>query len=222
MGPARAADVLRVGDGPFISGGGYYIAREKGYFKKLGIEIQHREFIDGALSVPAFVSGELDIAGMTAAAGLFNSVAKGAPLVIILDRGHNRPGSATRSPTFSQELYDQGVHSLGRFRQAQGQARRRRRARQHQPIQCRASRSPKPASIPPRTCSGPSTSAQPDLMKMLGQKQLDVTDLAYQFGFSRRTTNGARSSPTAIRSRPAWRSPISRCARIIWKRTATW
>ena len=28
-----------------------------------------------------------------------------------------------------------------------------------------------------------STSSQPDLMKMLGQKQVDVTDLAYQFGF---------------------------------------
>src|SRR3954453_11089730 len=92
QGAARAADVLRVSDGPFISGGGYYVAREKGYFKKLGIDIQHREFIDGAASVPAFVGGELDIGGMTAAAGLFNSVAKGAPLVIILDRGHNRPG----------------------------------------------------------------------------------------------------------------------------------
>ena len=40
---AQAADVLRVSDGPFISGGAYYIAREKGYFKKLGIDIQHRQ-----------------------------------------------------------------------------------------------------------------------------------------------------------------------------------
>ena len=46
--PARAADVARVGEGPFITGGGYFIAREKGYFKKLGIEIQAREFQDGA------------------------------------------------------------------------------------------------------------------------------------------------------------------------------
>ena len=65
-GGALAADLVRISDGPFISGAGYYIAREKGYVKKLGIEIQHREFIDGAMSVPAFVSGELDIGGMTA------------------------------------------------------------------------------------------------------------------------------------------------------------
>jgi hypothetical protein len=32
---------------------------------------------------------------MTANASLFNSVAKGAPLVVVLDRGHNRPASAT-------------------------------------------------------------------------------------------------------------------------------
>src|SRR5262245_30307218 len=79
-GVAQALDLVRVSDGPFVSGGGYYIAREKGYFQKLGIEIQHREFMDGSLAVPAIVSGELDISGMTAAAGLFNSVAKGAPL----------------------------------------------------------------------------------------------------------------------------------------------
>src|SRR5215831_11182040 len=78
---AQTADLVRVSDGPFISGGGYYVAREKGYFQKLGIEIQHREFIDGSLSVPSFISGELHIGGMTAAASLFNSVAKGAPLL---------------------------------------------------------------------------------------------------------------------------------------------
>ena len=38
VGIAQAADVVRVSDGPFVSGGGYYIAREKGYFQKLGIE----------------------------------------------------------------------------------------------------------------------------------------------------------------------------------------
>ncbi len=119
---AQAADVLRVEDGPFISGGGYYIAREKGYFQKLGIEIQHREFIDGAASVPSFVSGEVDLGGMTAAAGLFNSVAKGAPLVIILDRGHNRPGYGYTVTSVSQELYDQGVHSLADFAKLKGSA----------------------------------------------------------------------------------------------------
>src|SRR5262249_46248814 len=64
-GQGRAADVVRVGDGPFITGGGYFIAREKGYFQKLGIEIQPREFQDGSMSVPAMIAGELEFSGMT-------------------------------------------------------------------------------------------------------------------------------------------------------------
>jgi NitT/TauT family transport system substrate-binding protein len=90
--PAEAADVVRVGEGPFITGGGFYVANDRGYFKKMGLDIQVKKFNDGALAVPAILAGELDITLMTANASFFNSVAKGAPLVIVLDRGHNRPG----------------------------------------------------------------------------------------------------------------------------------
>src|SRR5436305_12206763 len=86
--PARAADRIRVGEGPFITGGAFYVAREKGYFQKLGLDIDTKTFIDGAMAVPSMVSGELDMTFMTANASLFNSIAKGAPLVVILDRGN--------------------------------------------------------------------------------------------------------------------------------------
>src|SRR3954469_12076638 len=86
--PAAAADRIRVGEGPFITGGAFYIARDKGYFQKLGIEVDTKPFIDGAMAVPSMIAGELDMTFMTPNASLFNSVAKGAPLVAILDRGH--------------------------------------------------------------------------------------------------------------------------------------
>lgn len=188
---ARADDVLRVEDGPFISGGGYYIAREKGYFKRLGIDIQHREFIDGAAAVPSFVSGEVDIGGMTAAAGLFNSVAKGAPLVIILDRGHNRPGYGYTVTNVSQELYDRGVHSVADFGKLKG-ARVGVGAlgsiNQYNVAMALAKAGLDPAKDVKWTFSV----GQPDLMKMLGQTQLDVTDLAYQFGYFAQNKNWGR------------------------------
>src|SRR5437764_6944933 len=90
----RAADRIRVGEGPFITGGAFYVARDKGYFQKLGLDIEVKTFIDGAMAVPSMVSGELDMTFMTANASLFNSIAKGAPLVVILDRGNNKPGFA--------------------------------------------------------------------------------------------------------------------------------
>src|SRR5215831_18347803 len=179
---AQTADTVRVSDGPFVSGGGYYVAREKGYFQKLGIEIQHREFMDGSLAVPAIVSGELDISAMTAAAGLFNSVAKGAPLVIILDRGNNRPGFGYTVTSVTQEMYDQGIRSLADFGKLRGKSvgvGALGSINQYNVALALAKAGLDPAKDVQWTVNVP----QPDLMKMLGQKQVDVTDLAYQFGF---------------------------------------
>jgi NitT/TauT family transport system substrate-binding protein len=39
-----AADLVRVGEGPFITGGAFFISREKGYFKKLNLEIETKRF----------------------------------------------------------------------------------------------------------------------------------------------------------------------------------
>jgi NitT/TauT family transport system substrate-binding protein len=181
-GAAEAADILRVSDGPFISGGAYFIAREKGYFKKLGIEIQHREFIDGAMAVPAFVAGELDIGAMTASAGLFNTVAKGAPLVIILDRGHNRPGFGYTVTSVTQELYDQGVRSTADFAKLKG--KRVGVGALGSINQYNVALALEKSGLDPaKDVHWTINVGQPDLMKMLGQKQVDVTDLAYQFGF---------------------------------------
>lgn len=63
---ANAADVVRVGEGPFITGGGFFVALERGYFKKMNLDIQVKKFNDGALAVPSMLAGELDISLMTA------------------------------------------------------------------------------------------------------------------------------------------------------------
>ena len=99
----------------------------RGYFKRLGIDMQIEEVQRRRLAVPALISGELDISLMTANASLFNSIAKGAPLVIMLDRGHNRPGFGYPAINVTQELYDQGVRSLADF--ASSRARRSASAR---------------------------------------------------------------------------------------------
>jgi NitT/TauT family transport system substrate-binding protein len=177
-----AADLVRVSDGPFLSGGGYYVAREKGYFTKVGIEIQHREFQDGSVAVPAVVAGEIDIAGMPAAASLFNSVAKGAPLVVILDRGHNRPGFGYTVTNVTQAVYDQGVRSVADFAKLKGKrvgVAALGSINQYNVALALSKAGLDPAKDVQWTVNIP----QPDLMKMLGQNQVDVTDLAFQFGF---------------------------------------
>ena len=116
----QAADRIRIGEGPFITGGAFFVAREKGYFAKMGIEIETKSFIDGALAVPSMISGELDMSFMTPNASLFNSVAKGAPLVIVLDRGSNKKGYAYTIVNVSQALADAGLKSLADFAKLKG------------------------------------------------------------------------------------------------------
>src|SRR5712692_7838008 len=74
---ASAADLIRIGDGPFITGGGFFVARDKGYFQKMGITIETKRYIDGAMAVPSMIAGELDITNLPAADSLFNSIQKG-------------------------------------------------------------------------------------------------------------------------------------------------
>jgi len=174
--------VIRVGEGPFITGGGFYVAREKGYFEKMGVKVETRQFNDGALAVPAMVSGELDITYMTANASLFNSIARGAPLVIFLDRGYNRPGRGYVAINVSQELAAQGIKTLADLGKLKGA--RIGIGALGSINQYNTARALQKAGLDPRTdVKWVANIPQPDLMKMLGQKQLEATDLAYQFSY---------------------------------------
>jgi NitT/TauT family transport system substrate-binding protein len=179
---APAPRVIRVGEGPFITGGGFYVARDKGYFEKMGVKVETRMFNDGALAVPAMVAGELDITYMTANASLFNSIARGAPLVIFLDRGYNRPGRGYVATNVSQELAAQGVRSIADLAKLKGG--RIGIGALGSINQYNTARALQKAGLDPRTdVRWIANIPQPDLMKMLGQKQLEATDLAYQFSY---------------------------------------
>jgi NitT/TauT family transport system substrate-binding protein len=181
-GSAVADDLVRVGEGPFITGGAFFVARDKGYFKKLGLTIETRRFEDGAFAVPSIIAGELDLTLMTANASLFNSIAKGAPLVVILDRGNNRQGFGYTVINVTQALYDQGVRSPADFAKLKGKkfgVTALGSINQYNAAQALMKVGLDPAKDVQWVVNVP----QPDLMRMLGQGQVDATDLAYQFGF---------------------------------------
>ena len=180
-GAVRAADKVRVGEGPFITGGAFYIAREKGYFRKLGIEVETKSFIDGAMAVPAMIAGELDVTFMTPNASLFNSIAKGAPLVIFLDRGNNKKGFAYTLVNVTQAMADQGIKSMTDFAKLKGKkigVGALGSINQYNMAQALL----KVGLDPANDVQWVVNISQPDLMKMLGTGQVDATDLAWQFG----------------------------------------
>jgi NitT/TauT family transport system substrate-binding protein len=179
---AGAADVLRVGEGPFITGGGFLVAEQKGYFKTVGIDVEKRMFIDGQQAVPALIAGELDLTFMTANASLFNSIARGAPLVVILDRGNNKSGRGYTVINVSKDMAAAGVKTAADLGKLKG--KKIGVSGTGSINQYVFSLALQRAGLDPRKDVIWVTNVpQPDLMKMLGQGQIDGTDLAYQFGF---------------------------------------
>ncbi|HZU08093.1 MAG TPA: ABC transporter substrate-binding protein [Chloroflexota bacterium] len=171
---------IRFGQGPFISGGGLFIAMEKGYFRQVGITIDVKWFADGALVNAPLTNGEVDMGGVTLAPATFNGIAKGGPYKLILDEGIEYPGHGYVGLNVSQELYNAGVRGLSELAMLRGKK-----------IGVTA-----PGSInhyvtaraliavgldPRRDVDWHFGVPQPDLVKLFGTKQVDAVNLAYQF-----------------------------------------
>jgi NitT/TauT family transport system substrate-binding protein len=99
-----------LGDGPFISKGGAMVAFEKGFFKKLGLDVEYKWFADGGLIISPVLAGEVDIGSLTPSAGMFNSIARGANIQMFLDGGTKLSQKHSYAVTVvSQKLWDDGV-----------------------------------------------------------------------------------------------------------------
>lgn len=176
--PAGANDVIRVGYGPYLSGGGVFIAQDKGYFEKMGVTVELRRFDDGSLAVPATVAGELDLTNLPAAANLFNGIARGAPIAVFADWGNNRPGHGYTAFMVSRKLHDEGVRTIADLATLKGRkvgVNALGSINHYNAAQILLKAGLNPATDVQWVFNVP----QPDLMKMLGQAQLEGTDLSY-------------------------------------------
>lgn len=112
---AQSGTKMRVGVVPLLSSGPFFIAAAKGYFQKVGLDVEIRTFADGALAIPALVAGELDATVATINAGLINAVSKGANYKLFLDRGSEKVGAGSMSILVSNKMYEAGVIGIDKF-----------------------------------------------------------------------------------------------------------
>jgi len=106
---------LRLGLVPLLSSGPIFIAQARGFFDKVGLQVDLHFFADSALAVPALVAGELDLCVCTSNAGLFNAMSRGASYKLFLDRGSEKPGSGSMHIVVSNEMYEAGLRSIDKF-----------------------------------------------------------------------------------------------------------
>lgn len=121
QGGEDAPATLKAGIVPYISSGPFMIAQAKGYFGKVNLTVEAETFQDGGLAIPALVGGALDVIVSTCNAGLFNTIAKGAPFRLFTDRGRETPGMGSQAMMVNNKLYAEGFKGVEGYKLLKGQ-----------------------------------------------------------------------------------------------------
>ena len=87
-----ALPVIRVGILTSTTDAPLWIADRYGYFKDEGLTVQFLTFSSGEQMIAPLSTGQLDVGGGSAAASLYNAVARGADVRLVADLGSDPPG----------------------------------------------------------------------------------------------------------------------------------
>ncbi|MBI4275023.1 MAG: ABC transporter substrate-binding protein [Rhizobiales bacterium] len=173
---------IRIGLVPLISSGPIFIAQAKKFFEKVNLDAELKFFADGALAMPALVAGELDLTASTLNAGVFNTVAKGAPFKLILDRGIEKPGFGSMSVVASNAMVEAGFTSVDKGAMLKG-----KRIAIQAPgsiDQYLIGRMAQKAGLDPRTdLNWSSGMPYPEIVKIMGAGQADVAQIPVPLAF---------------------------------------
>jgi NitT/TauT family transport system substrate-binding protein len=173
---------IRIGVVPLISSGPIFLAQAKGFFEKVNLDVELKYFADGVLAMPALVAGELDTTVTTLNAGVFNTVGKGAPYKLILDRGSEKPGSGSMTIAASNATVQAGMTAVDKMGLLKG-----KRIAIQAPggiDQYLLGLGVKRAGLDPRAdVQWSSGLAYPDIVKAIGAGQADAANVPVPLGF---------------------------------------
>lgn len=105
--PARAADNVNVSVFESVSDAGIYIAYDRGYFRAEGLDVTLTQLDATTMVTTALASGQIDVAGGSPSAGVYNAIREGVPIRIVADKGRMTPGHGYISLVVRRGLRDQ-------------------------------------------------------------------------------------------------------------------
>lgn len=106
--PARAVDLVKIGNLNTIADIQIHIAEEKGYFAQEGIKSEFILFDASAKMIAPLGTGDLDIGGGATAVSLFNAIDRGIGVRIVADKGRTEKGYVYQSLVIRKALIDSG------------------------------------------------------------------------------------------------------------------
>jgi NitT/TauT family transport system substrate-binding protein len=182
--PARAQTLqtINVGASPFINQAAIFMASELGFYSKLGLDPKVKSFPDGALIMAPMISGEVDFGVLTCSAGLFNALARGAAVRSVTCIGQGRKGRAVTAILVRKDHYDAGVKTVADLKAMKGKIAAVGAAGSINQYGL-ATALGNAGLDAANDVTWQTSVAQPEIVKQIGQKQVDVADLTYHLAY---------------------------------------
>jgi NitT/TauT family transport system substrate-binding protein len=179
---AQKLDTINIAASPFINQSVVFLPKELGWYSKVGLDPQIRTFPDGALVVAPMIAGDVDLGVVTCSAGLFNSLSRGAAMKSVLCTGQAQQGRGGTAILVRTDLYEAGIKTLADLKALKGKTVAVGAAGSIN--QFSMSKALAAAGLNPLTdVTWQTTVTQPDIVKQLGQKQVDAAELTYFLAF---------------------------------------
>jgi NitT/TauT family transport system substrate-binding protein len=110
--PTTAMTEIKVAYVPLVSNGPLFIAKDEGFFTRQGISVEFVKFQSVAASLPVLINGDIAVSGGTLSPGIINSIAKGANVRIVAEKGKiARDYCTVTGIIVRQDLFDNGTVS---------------------------------------------------------------------------------------------------------------
>jgi NitT/TauT family transport system substrate-binding protein len=106
--PLSPPVIVKLGLLTTLSDAAVYIAQSRGYFAEEGLEVEITRVNGAAEAMPHLMTGQLDAAGVTAAAGFFNAINRGLPLRIAGDKGRQTAEHSGGALALRPDVADSG------------------------------------------------------------------------------------------------------------------
>lgn len=109
MAYGQELEKVKMGSIPLISFAANFVAEAKGFNKEQGIEVELINFASAGKMMAPLATGEIEVAGGSPSAGLFNAIYEGADYKVVADKGQATRGHGFSLLVVRKDLVDSGA-----------------------------------------------------------------------------------------------------------------